>query len=221
MEETSSPEPETSDEPLEETSSPEPEYAHSYRSAVEEVLEARQAMEAEQERTDAIIAKAQRASVKASAAERVAIEAARNAPRGAEGCEYTTQRDHTIYYLPSLGEELVSYAAQFVGNPYVWGGESLTNGCDCSGFTMLVYARYGIELPHFAMSQATFGTPVEEEDLQPGDLVFFERGDYIYHVAIYIGNGTIIHAASSSSGICFSNLHYSTANLLFRRLLKQ
>lgn len=199
----------------------EPEYVRTYRAAVENVLQARQALEAEQAKTDAVIARAQRASVTASAAERVAIEAARKAPRGAAGCEFTTQRDHTIYYLPSLGEELVSYAAQFVGNPYVWGGESLTNGCDCSGFTMLVYARYGIELPHYTVTQATFGTPISEEDLQPGDLVFFERGNYIYHVAIYIGNDTIIHAAGTGSGICFSNLHYSTANLLFRRLLKQ
>ncbi len=209
----------------EDTASPEkanePEYVRTYRAAVENVLQARQALEAEQAKTDAVIARAQRASVTASAAERVAIEAARKAPRGAAGCEFTTQRDHTIYYLPSLGEELVSYAAQFVGNPYVWGGESLTNGCDCSGFTMLVYARYGIELPHYTVTQATFGTPISEEDLQPGDLVFFERGNYIYHVAIYIGNETIIHAAGTGSGICFSNLHYSTANLLFRRLLKQ
>ena len=84
---------------------------------------------------------------------------------------------------------------------------------------MLVYAKYGITLPHFAQSQAAYGTPVDKEDLQPGDLVFFERNNYIFHVAIYIGNDTVIHAASRASGICFSRLGYSSAHQLYRRLL--
>ena len=196
-----------------------PDYVLSYRSSVEKVRKAQEAAEAEQAKAHEKVDAAQKASITAAAAEKVAIEAARKAPRGAEGCEFTTKRDHTIYFPPSIGDELVSYAAQFVGNPYVWGGESLTNGCDCSGFTMLVYAKYGITLPHFAQSQAAYGTPVDKEDLQPGDLVFFERNNYIFHVAIYIGNDTVIHAASRASGICFSRLGYSSAHQLYRRLL--
>ena len=179
----------------------------------------RSAQEAEAD-AEKKVAQAQKASIRAQAAERVAIEETRLAPHGAPGSDFVTTRDHTVYFEPSLGEELVNYACQFVGNPYVWGGESLTNGCDCSGFTMLVYAKYGITLPHFAQSQAAYGELIREEDLQPGDLVFFQSGNYIYHVAIYIGNDTIVHAAGHSVGICFSNLHYSSAKLIFRRLLQ-
>ena len=211
---------EPTEEPVEDlTEETLPDYVITYRRAVEKVQEAQQAAEAEQEKAHEKVDAAQKASITAAAAEKVAIEAARKAPRGAEGSQFTTKRDHTIYFPPSIGDELVSYAAQFVGNPYVWGGESLTNGCDCSGFTMLVYAKYGITLPHFAQSQAAYGTPVSKEDLQPGDLVFFESNNYIFHVAIYIGNDTVIHAASRASGICFSRLGYSSAHQIYRRLL--
>ena len=192
--------------------------AAAYRQSVEAVASAKAAADEDEKGAEAKVAEAQNASVKAMAAERVAIEAARLAPRGAPGCEFVTNRDHTIFFEQSLGQELVNYACQYVGNPYVWGGESLTGGCDCSGFTMLVYARFGIELPHFAQSQAAYGDAVEADELEPGDLVFFERGNYIYHVAIYIGNDTIVHAANSASGICFSDINYSSSNKYYRRI---
>ena len=190
-----------------------------YRRAVENTKQAQDAANAEDQEAQKKVDAAQDATITAQAAEKVAIEAARRAPRGAAGCDFATQRDHTMYFPPSLGEELVNYACQFVGNPYVWGGESLTNGCDCSGFTMLVYAKYGISLPHFAESQAAYGRAVSEDELEPGDLVFFERGGYIYHVAIYIGNGTIVHATNARNGICFTSLNYGTSRRLYRRLL--
>ncbi|MBQ6321361.1 MAG: C40 family peptidase [Lachnospiraceae bacterium] len=197
----------------------ESEQASAYRAAVEKVKDAMAAADADQAAAQEKVDAAQDASIVAQAAEKVAIEAARRAPRGAQGCNFTTLRDHTMYFPPSKGEELVNYASQFVGNPYVWGGESLTNGCDCSGFTMLVYARFGISLPHFAQSQAAYGYAVSESELEPGDLVFFQRGNYIYHVAIYIGNNTIIHSTNARSGICFTSIQFGGDQRLYRRLL--
>ena len=92
--------------------------------------------------------------------------------------------------------DLVQYAKQFVGNPYVWGGTSLTNGADCSGFTLSIYKKYGVSLPHHAASQAQLGTKVDYNSAQPGDLVFYAKNGRINHVAIYIGNGQVIHASS-------------------------
>ncbi|MBE5891359.1 MAG: peptidoglycan endopeptidase [Lachnospiraceae bacterium] len=104
---------------------------------------------------------------------------------------------------------LCEYALQFVGNPYVWGGSSLTNGTDCSGFTMRVFAQFGISLPHYSGSQPSYGTRINAEDAQPGDLFFYGSG-HISHVAIYIGNGQIVHAASSREGIKISSAYYQT-----------
>ena len=104
---------------------------------------------------------------------------------------------------------LINYALQFVGNPYVWGGTSLTNGCDCSGFVLSIYAKYGIYLPHSSSSQSNYGTKVSASEAQPGDLFFYGSGG-ISHVAIYIGNGQIVHASSRKTGIKISNAFYRT-----------
>lgn len=104
--------------------------------------------------------------------------------------------------------DLVSYATQFVGNPYVWGGTSLTNGADCSGFTLSIYAKYGIYLPHSSAAQAGYGTRVSASEAKPGDLFFYGNGGSISHVAIYIGNGQIVHASTQSTGIKISNAFY-------------
>jgi hypothetical protein len=105
---------------------------------------------------------------------------------------------------------LVQYAKQFVGNPYVWGGTSLTNGADCSGFTLSIYKKYGVTLPHHAASQAQLGTKIEMSQLQPGDLVFYAKNGSINHVAIYIGNGQVVHASNPKTGIKISSLNYRT-----------
>ncbi len=106
--------------------------------------------------------------------------------------------------------DLVQYAKQFVGNPYVWGGISLTNGADCSGFTLSIFKKYGVSLPHHAASQAQLGTKVDYSSAQPGDLVFYAKNGRINHVAIYIGNGQVIHASSPKTGIKISSWNYRT-----------
>ncbi len=111
--------------------------------------------------------------------------------------------------VSSTGEQIASYALQFVGNPYVWGGTSLTDGADCSGFTQSVFAAFGIYLPRTAEEQAYGGgTPVDLGSLQPGDLIFYSDGGYIGHVSIYIGNGQVVHASSPSTGIIVSDRSY-------------
>lgn len=104
------------------------------------------------------------------------------------------------------GQAVADYACQFVGNPYVWGGESLTNGADCSGFVKAVYAHFGVSLPHSSYSLRSVGYAVSASEMQPGDIVCYEG-----HVAIYIGGGAIVHAASASTGIKISyNYAYRT-----------
>ncbi len=110
----------------------------------------------------------------------------------------------------SIGQQIVNYATQFVGNPYVWGGSSLTNGADCSGFTMSVMANFGIGLPHNAAAQSGCGTPVDLSEIQPGDLLFYSSGGGIGHVSIYMGGGQVVHASSSTTGIIISDIGYRT-----------
>lgn len=106
--------------------------------------------------------------------------------------------------------DICQYAKQFVGNPYVWGGTSLTRGADCSGFVLSLYAKYGITLPHSSSAQANCGRRVALSQMQPGDLVFYTKGGSINHVAMYIGNGQVIHASSPSTGIRISSVNYRT-----------
>lgn len=107
--------------------------------------------------------------------------------------------------------DLVEYAKQFLGNPYVWGGTSLTKGADCSGFVLSIYKKYGYKLPHYSGSQANCGTKIKFSEIQPGDLIFYNNDKgVIGHVAIYIGNEQIIHASSPKSGIKISKYNYRT-----------
>ncbi len=108
--------------------------------------------------------------------------------------------------VSSSQASIVEYAKQFLGNPYVWGGSSLTNGADCSGFTMSLYAHYGYSLPHHAASQAAQTKSVSSP--KPGDLFFYSNGSGINHVAMYIGGGMVIHASNPSDGIKISNAYY-------------
>lgn len=111
------------------------------------------------------------------------------------------------------GQAIANYACQFVGNPYVFGGNSLTNGTDCSGFTQAVYAHFGITIPRDSTSQRSVGTAVSYAQAQPGDIVC-----YAGHVAIYIGNGSIVHASTEKTGIKYGTATYRTI-LSIRRIV--
>lgn len=104
--------------------------------------------------------------------------------------------------------DICQYAKEFIGNPYVWGGTSLTKGTDCSGFVMSVFKKYGVKLPRNSRAQAGCGTTIKVSEAKPGDLIFYAKGKTINHVAIYIGNGQVVHASSPKTGIKISNVSY-------------
>lgn len=105
------------------------------------------------------------------------------------------------------GEEVVKFALQYVGNPYVYGGTSLTKGTDCSGFSSSVYKNFGINIQRTSRGQyASNGKAVKKEDLKPGDLVFYGYNGNVSHVAIYMGDNKIVHASTTKTGICISPL---------------
>ena len=105
---------------------------------------------------------------------------------------------------------VVAYAKQFLGNPYVYGGTSLTNGADCSGFTQGVYAHFGITTGRSSRDQAAKGREISVSSVQPGDLLFYASGNYINHVAMYIGGGQVIHSSTPATGITITSSNYRT-----------
>lgn len=105
-------------------------------------------------------------------------------------------------------QALINYAKQFLGNPYVYGGTSLTEGADCSGFVQQIFKNFGIKTGRSSRDQIENAQSITFEELQPGDLVFYASGDYVNHVAIYAGDGVIIHAANSRTGICTGKYDY-------------
>ena len=108
----------------------------------------------------------------------------------------------------SLRSKIVQYALKFIGNAYVWGGTSLSNGTDCSGFTQSVFADFGIGISRTSRTQATGGRKVSLDNLQMGDLIFYAKDGTVNHVAIYIGNGKVISASSPSTGIRITSYNY-------------
>lgn len=108
------------------------------------------------------------------------------------------------------GSDIAAYAQKFVGNPYVYGGTSLTNGADCSGFTQSVYKHFGVNIPRTSGSQSGAGKKVSLDSLKAGDLIFYTNGSRVNHVAMYIGGGQVVHASSPKTGIKISNYKYRT-----------
>ncbi len=144
-------------------------------------------------------------------AARKAEEEAEEAARKKESGKGTSAGSSSV----SAGRAVADYALQFVGNPYVWGGSSLTNGTDCSGFTMAVYANFGISLPHYTGAQQSCGTAVASlSEAQPGDLILYSG-----HVAIYLGGNRIVHASNPRSGITTGTATYRNI-VAIRRILK-
>ena len=115
--------------------------------------------------------------------------------------------ENSIPYNEIISNQVVNYALQFVGNPYVYGGNSLTNGTDCSGFTKLILDNYGIWLPRTAFDQSYSGTSVGLDNIMPGDLVFSGYDGVVGHVAIYIGDNQLVHALNSNVGIVVTDLY--------------
>lgn len=110
--------------------------------------------------------------------------------------------------ISALRKEIVEYALQFKGNPYVMGGTSLTKGTDCSGFTQSVFKSKGIKLPRTSREQAKGGKNVSLNSLKPGDLIFYTKNGQINHVALYIGKKKVVHASNPKSGIKVSKYDY-------------
>ena len=152
---------------------------------------------------------AQTAQDEAAAADQTVYDTVSDA--GIDTSEVTNTTDDSSSNS-SLRQQIVDYALQFVGNPYVYGGTSLTNGTDCSGFTQSVLANFGIDISRTAGQQSQGGTSVDLNNLEPGDLLYYEgSGDYgIGHVTMYIGDGKVVHASSSSTGIIVSDVDYRT-----------
>ena len=133
------------------------------------------------------------------------------APEENEACYYTLTSVRSGVPGGQLRSSVVEFASQFIGNPYVWGGTSLTEGADCSGFVQSIFKEYGYELPRVAADQAQYGTKIPVEDAQPGDLIFYAKNGYVYHVVIYAGDGKTVEAMGKDYGIVQGNLNTKNA----------
>lgn len=136
-----------------------------------------------------------------------------NSSNNSNNSPKNTSKDTTTQSSPVVtgtgsGSDIASYAVKFVGNPYVWGGTSLTNGADCSGFVQTIFSNFGVSVPRTSRSQAVSGSSVSVSSAQAGDLIFYASNGTVNHVAICIGNGQVVHASNRRTGIKISNMYY-------------
>lgn len=135
-------------------------------------------------------------------------------------CYILADADSDWVYVES--GDVLQYAKKFLGNPYVWGGTSLTNGCDCSGFAQQIFANFGYTLPRTSRQQAKAGTRIPVQEAKPGDLLFYQReSGFIYHVMIYLGDGKVIHAGSEATGILISDFNYEKSTEFAVRVISE
>lgn len=153
------------------------------------------------EKEEAERLEAERLEAERLEAERIAKE--EEARRQAEN----NKIDYSIANTIESNSEVANFAMQFVGNPYVYGGTSLTNGADCSGFVMAVYANFGISLPRTTGGLAQSGYPVDINNIQAGDIISYGYNGYVSHSALYVGNGMIVHASTPELGIRIDNMN--------------
>lgn len=171
-----------------------------------------QAESKEEERARLAKEEEERRKAREAAARAAAANSQNNAPAAGQA-PAQDPANYTVSGDSEMGKAVAEYALQFLGGPYVWGGTSLTNGADCSGFVMSVYANFGVSLPHSSTADRTQGYAVDGlENAQPGDLICYSG-----HVALYIGNGQIVHASSPGVGIIVSDAGYRSI-LAIRRI---
>ncbi len=132
-------------------------------------------------------------------------------PAENKACYYTITSTKKGSISDAIRESMLKYAVQFVGNPYVWGGTSLTSGADCSGFVQSIYGAYGYSLPRVAEDQAQYGMQIPVSEAKPGDLIFYAKDGYVYHVVMYMGDGKTVEAANSRQGIICSTVNTGNA----------
>ena len=183
-----------------------------YQAQLEELR--RQAEEAERKR-QAEEAERKRKEQEAAAA---AVNKNNNKSDGNTGSS-TKKEDTSV--VSGSGAEVAAYACQFIGNPYVWGGTSLTNGCDCSGFVMQVYKHFGVSLSHSSYAQRSAGRGVSYSEAQPGDIIFYYSGASASggHIGIYIGGGQMVSARGAAYGIGVTSVNPNKSGFTVRRLL--
>lgn len=164
-------------------------------------------------RRKAAVARAERERAAARAAARASRKSSSNtSTKSSSARKKSSNAGSSVSYSKGsgTGAQIVSYAKKFLGNKYVYGGTSLTNGTDCSGFTMSVYAAFGYSIPRTSREQSRYGKSVSLSSVKPGDLIFYKNGSSVGHVALYMGGGNVIHASNRVDGIKISNMYYRT-----------
>lgn len=164
-------------------------------------------------RRKAAAARAERERAAARAAARASRKSSSNtSTKSSSARKKSSNAGSSVSYSKGsgTGAQIVSYAKKFLGNKYVYGGTSLTNGTDCSGFTMSVYAAFGYSIPRTSREQSRYGKSVSLSSVKPGDLIFYKNGSSVGHVALYMGGGNVIHASNRVDGIKISNMYYRT-----------